>query len=97
MSRSQCGAGAVARANRAEEAHASTAAVMELDRQSQQVMVEKAEKRKLEERIAGMQSQLLIGGSQQSEASAYYKQLIERERRSIAQEYEERIKVRRGG
>jgi len=67
-------------------------ALVELDRQSRQVMVEKAEKRKLEEKIAGMQSQLLVGGSQPDQASTYYKQLIEREKKTIAQQYEERIR-----
>lgn len=66
---------------------------MELDRQSRQFMSEKAEKRRLEERIAGMQSQLLIGGSKPNEANAVFKQLIERERKTIAMQYEERLKV----
>jgi hypothetical protein len=66
--------------------------LVEQDRLSQQLLQEKAEKRQLEERIAGMQSQLLLGGVQPTGTNAAFKQLIERERRTIAQQYEERLR-----
>ena len=67
------------------------AAITELQCRSQEFMREKQEKRKLEERINSLQSQLLVGGAQMEETPAFRAKL-QQEQRRIRHEYESRLK-----
>jgi hypothetical protein len=67
------------------------AAITELQCRSQEFMREKQEKRKLEERINSLQSQLLVGGAQMEETPAFRAKL-QQEQRRMRREYESRLK-----
>lgn len=54
-------------------------------------MMEKEEKRHLEQRINSMQSQLLIGGHKVEDMPAF-RSLLKKEQRRIRSEYEERLR-----
>jgi hypothetical protein len=54
-------------------------------------MREKQEKRKLEERIDSLQSQLLVGGAHMEETPAF-RAMLQQEQRRIRHEYEGRLK-----
>ncbi len=62
------------------------AAITALEKRSREFMHEKQAKRKLEERIAMMQSQLLVGG-QKIEETAEFKNLVKR----VHKEYEDKL------
>ncbi|KAK3254569.1 hypothetical protein CYMTET_36218, partial [Cymbomonas tetramitiformis] len=67
------------------------AAITELQNKSHEFMREKAEKRKLEERINSLQSQLLIGGHKIEDTPAF-RTLLQQEHRRIRNEYERRLR-----
>ncbi|GMH40298.1 hypothetical protein BSKO_08202 [Bryopsis sp. KO-2023] len=67
------------------------AAISALEERSREFMQEKKEKEKLEKKINGMQSQLLVGG-QKLEELPVFRTLLAREHRRIRGEYEARLK-----
>ncbi|CAL5221751.1 g4003 [Coccomyxa viridis] len=67
------------------------AAITALEQRSREFMREKEEKRRLETRIANMQSQLLIGGSK-LEDTPVFRTLLAREQRRMRGEYEIRLR-----
>ena len=67
------------------------AAVEALEARSREVLAEKAEKRRLEARIAAMQSQLLVGGAPLEDSPAFQSRLAAEHARIRAQ-YEARLK-----
>eukprot|EP00743_Colponemidia_sp_Colp-15_P008644 GILK01009407.1.p1 GENE.GILK01009407.1~~GILK01009407.1.p1 ORF type:complete len:1148 (+),score=247.81 GILK01009407.1:126-3569(+) len=66
------------------------AAITALEARSREFMIEKEEKRKLEERIKAMSSQLLIGGKQIQDTPQFRTAVLEQQRR-IRQEYEAKL------
>lgn len=67
------------------------AAITALEARSKQFLAEKEEKRKLEEKITSMQSQLLIGGHKIQDIPVF-RQMLELEQKKIRNEYEKRLK-----
>eukprot|EP00891_Asterochloris_glomerata_P006925 jgi/Astpho2/6925/e_gw1.00107.208.1_t len=67
------------------------AAITALEQRSREFMIEKEEKRRLEQRISSMQSQLLIGGHK-IEDMPVFRTLLAREQGRIRAEYEERVR-----
>ncbi|CAL8468827.1 g8368 [Coccomyxa elongata] len=67
------------------------AAITALEQRSREFMREKEEKRRLEARIANMQSQLLIGGNK-LEDTPVFRTLLAREQRRMRDQYEERLR-----
>eukprot|EP00884_Botryococcus_braunii_P022705 jgi/Botrbrau1/9118/Bobra.0305s0022.1 len=67
------------------------AAITALAHRSREFMQEKEAKRKLEQRISSMQSQLLIGGNK-IEDTPVFRNLLAREQQRIRSEYEERLR-----
>lgn len=67
------------------------AALETLEARSKQIASEKEEKRRLEEKITSMQSQLLIGGHKIQDIPVF-RQMLEIEQRRIRTEYEKRLK-----
>eukprot|EP00242_Pyramimonas_sp_CCMP2087_P003982 CAMPEP_0198214834 /NCGR_PEP_ID=MMETSP1445-20131203/44469_1 /TAXON_ID=36898 /ORGANISM="Pyramimonas sp., Strain CCMP2087" /LENGTH=657 /DNA_ID=CAMNT_0043890189 /DNA_START=574 /DNA_END=2543 /DNA_ORIENTATION=- len=67
------------------------AAITELQHKSMEFMREKAEKRKLEERINSLQSQLLVGGHKVEETPAF-RAMLQQEHKRIRTEYERRLR-----
>ncbi len=66
------------------------AAMNELEARSREYMAEKQAKRKLEERIAMMKSQLLVGG-QKIEDTPAFQSAVQEEHERIRREYEDRV------
>jgi len=67
------------------------AAIMALEKRSREFMMEKAEKRKLEERIQSMQSQLLGGSTSGVQDTAAFRTALQQEHSRIRQEYEAKV------
>eukprot|EP00698_Gefionella_okellyi_P014420 TRINITY_DN4002_c0_g2_i1.p1 TRINITY_DN4002_c0_g2~~TRINITY_DN4002_c0_g2_i1.p1 ORF type:complete len:1024 (+),score=306.20 TRINITY_DN4002_c0_g2_i1:27-3098(+) len=68
------------------------AALVALEKRSKEFMMEKEEKRRLEERIVAMQSQLLTGGTAQSVADLpAFRSALQQEHSRIRKEYETRL------
>jgi ABC-type tungstate transport system permease subunit len=67
---------------RRREEQDKLAAITKLEARSKEIAVEKEEKRKLEEKITSMQSQLLIGGHKITDMPVF-RQLIETEQKKI--------------
>jgi kinesin family protein 3/17 len=65
-------------------------AITELEKKSREFLVEKQAKRALEERIAGMQSQMLTGG-QKIEDTPAFRSLLMAEHKRIRNEYESKL------
>jgi hypothetical protein len=66
------------------------AAITALESRSREYMMEKEEKKKLEEKIKMMNSQLLVGGKQ-VEDTPQFKSALEEKQRIIRQEYEVKL------
>lgn len=66
------------------------AAITELEKKSREFIAEKQAKRALEERIAGMQSQMLTGG-QKIEDTPAFRSLLMAEHKRIRNEYESKL------
>lgn len=66
------------------------AAITELEKKSREFLMEKQAKRALEERIAGMQSQMLTGG-QKIEDTPAFRSLLMAEHKRIRNEYESKL------
>lgn len=66
------------------------AAITALESRSREYMMEKEEKKKLEEKIKMLNSQLLIGGKQ-IEDTPQFKSALEEKQRLIRQEYEGKL------
>jgi kinesin family protein 3/17 len=73
---------------RAEEDKA--AAIIALEARSREFMKEKEEKRKLEEKIKSMSSQMLVGGKK-IEDTPQFRNALEEQQRLIRQEYEQKL------
>eukprot|EP00803_Ostreobium_quekettii_P003237 evm.model.scf_359.6 EVM.evm.TU.scf_359.6 scf_359:28323-37645(+) len=67
------------------------AAITALEKRSREFMREKTEKRRLETRISGMQSQLLFGGKKLEDSPAF-RNLLAKEHRRMRGEYEGRLR-----
>ncbi|KAK9846008.1 hypothetical protein WJX81_008288 [Elliptochloris bilobata] len=67
------------------------AAITALEQRSREFMAEKEAKRRLEARISGMQSQLLIGGTK-VEDTPVFRTLLAREQQRMRGEYEQRLR-----
>lgn len=66
------------------------AAITALESRSREYMLEKEEKKKLEEKIKMMNSQLLVGGKKIEELPAF-KSALEEQQKKIRQEYESKL------
>lgn len=66
------------------------AAITALENRSREFMMEKEEKKKLEEKIKALNSQLLIGGKK-IEDTPQFKSALEEKQRIIRQEYEGKL------
>ena len=66
------------------------AAITALESRSREYMLEKEEKKKLEEKIRTLNSQLLVGGKQ-VEDTPQFKSALEEKQRLIRQEYEGKL------
>ena len=67
------------------------AAIRALEARSREFMREKAEKRALEERIAALQGQVLIGGTSKVQESPAFRNAVKEHQERVRQEYEARL------
>ncbi len=67
------------------------AAIQALERRSQEFMQEKAEKRRLEERIHLLQSQMLVGGGQAVEETPAFRSALQEQQAKMRAEYDTRL------
>ena len=67
------------------------AAIQALERRSQEFMQEKAEKRRLEERIHLLQSQMLVGGGQAVEETPAFRSALQEQQAKMRAEYDVRL------
>lgn len=74
---------------RAEED--KNAAITALETRSREYMVEKEEKKRLEEKIKAMHSQMLHAGGRPVEDTPQFRNALEKQQRIIRQEYEQRM------
>jgi len=67
------------------------AAIQALERRSQEFIQEKAEKRRLEERIHLLQSQMLVGGGQAVEETPAFRSALQEQQAKMRAEYDSRL------
>lgn len=67
------------------------AALLALEKRSKEFLQEKEEKRRLEDRIVAMQSQLLIGGHNNLSDTPAFRSALQQEQYRIRKEYESRL------